>query len=178
MTSVFGPGSYNVGGSGSKIYYVQGSPVLQPLWKGDYNTASSYVPNDLIRYNEVIYICIKSSMGNLPTDTNYFYEFVQNGTNGTNGVSFVWRDTFQAGISYVQNDVVKYNGSVYMCVAPTSGNLPTNTSYFSLMCSSGDQGIQGIQGVQGIQGPQGISFTYQDNWYATSYTYHKYKHLS
>lgn len=40
--------------------------------------------------------------------------------------------TWAAGTTYQPNDVVSYNGSAYIATTVSTGNLPTNTSYFNL----------------------------------------------
>jgi len=61
------------------------------------------------------------------------------------------RNVFQAyngSTSYVVGNKVAYNGSSYVCIQNSLGNLPTNTSYWLLIASKGDQGIQGLKGNQ------------------------------
>jgi len=48
---------------------------------------------------------------------------------------FYWSDSWNSSTEYELNDVVKYGGNVYVytnAVAST-GNLPTNTTYFKVM---------------------------------------------
>ena len=77
------------------------------------------------------------------------------GQAGTNGSSFNFRSTYNSTTQYSINDVVYYNGSSYICILNSLNNLPTNSTYFSLMASVGATGPQGPQGIQGSQGPQG-----------------------
>ena len=63
-----------------------------------------------------------------------------NGTNGTNGISFIWEDAYVAETTYQANDVVSYNGSTYICILESTGNLPTNATYWSLMAQKGTDG--------------------------------------
>ncbi len=88
------------------------------------------------------------------------------GNNGTNGTAFTFRNAFDPNQSYAVNDVVTYNGSSYIAIAPTQGqNNPTpdqNPSAWSLMAQAGAQGqvgAQGPSGPQGDPGPQGIPGT-------------------
>ena len=81
------------------------------------------------------------------------------GNNGTNGVSFTFRNAFDPNQSYAVNDVVTFNGSSYIAIAPTQGqNNPTpdqSPSAWTLMAQAGSQGPTGPQGPQGAPGPQG-----------------------
>jgi phage tail sheath protein FI len=40
-------------------------------------------------------------------------------------------DVYSSTTAYVINDFVLYNGVIYVCIAATTGNLPTNTAYWS-----------------------------------------------
>jgi hypothetical protein len=64
-----------------------------------------------------------------------------NGTNGTDGVSFVWRGEWNSVDIYVENDVVEYEGSSYICVNGNSSEEPTTyTSDWNLMAQKGADG--------------------------------------
>ena len=75
--TVFGPGFYSndTTSGGSRIIYVEGS-TSGLVWKGDYIAGYSYNPNDMVRYNEIIYLCTQSANTVIPTDSNYFAKMV------------------------------------------------------------------------------------------------------
>lgn len=52
-------------------------------------------------------------------------------------IRFHWAGTYSSGTTYELNDVVKYEGNVYVYInnASGSGNNPTNTNYWALMVS-------------------------------------------
>ena len=52
-------------------------------------------------------------------------------------IKFVWQGAYSGATAYVADDVVSYNGSSYICILASTGNLPTNTTYWSLMAQSG-----------------------------------------
>ena len=62
------------------------------------------------------------------------------GANGDDGISFIWKDGYSGATAYVPNDVVSYNGSSYVCILNSTGNLPTNGTYFQLMAQKGADG--------------------------------------
>lgn len=67
-------------------------------------------------------------------------------------------ETYDPLKTYQPLNKVSYNGSSYMCILETTGNLPTDDVHWLMISSKGDKGEkgdQGKQGVQGIQGPQG-----------------------
>ena len=53
-------------------------------------------------------------------------------------VSITWQGTYAGGTAYTPKDAVYYNGTSYICTANTTGNLPTDTSYWSKMAEGGD----------------------------------------
>ena len=64
----------------------------------------------------------------------------EQGVQGDDGTSFIWKDGYSAGTAYVPNDVVSYLGSSYICILNSTGNLPTNGTYFQLMAQKGIDG--------------------------------------
>jgi len=55
-------------------------------------------------------------------------------------IKFNWKGTYAGGTAYVVDDVVEYNGSSYICILASTGNLPTNGTYFSVMSQAGTDG--------------------------------------
>ena len=55
-------------------------------------------------------------------------------------IKFNWKGTYGGGTPYVVDDVVEYNGSSYICILASTGNLPTNATYFEQMSSAGTDG--------------------------------------
>ena len=58
-------------------------------------------------------------------------------------IKFKWQGAYNGATAYTVDDVVSYNGSSYICIANSTGNLPTNTSYFEQMSSAGTNGTNG-----------------------------------
>lgn len=61
-------------------------------------------------------------------------------------IKFVWQGAYNGATAYVADDVVSYNGSSYICILASTGNLPTNATYWSLMAQSGTD-ITSIAGL-------------------------------
>jgi microcompartment protein CcmK/EutM len=55
-------------------------------------------------------------------------------------IKFVWQGAYSGATAYVADDVVSYNGSSYICILASTNNLPTNTTYWSIMSSAGTNG--------------------------------------
>jgi|TARA_B100000900_G_scaffold315551_1_gene274453 hypothetical protein len=51
-----------------------------------------------------------------------------------------WKGAYNAGTAYIVDDVVSYNGSSYVCIQASTGNLPTNTTYWNQMSAKGTDG--------------------------------------
>ena len=58
-------------------------------------------------------------------------------------IKFNWKGTYAGGTAYVVDDVVSYNGSSYICKLASTGNLPTNGTYWDVMSSAGTNGTNG-----------------------------------
>lgn len=44
---------------------------------------------------------------------------------------------YAAGTTYFPNDLVQYLGTIYMATSVTTGNTPTNTSYWAPVVATG-----------------------------------------
>ena len=55
-------------------------------------------------------------------------------------VSITWRGTYAGGTAYTPKDAVVYNNASYICIANTTGNLPTDTAYWNVMAAKGVDG--------------------------------------
>jgi Collagen triple helix repeat (20 copies) len=72
----------------------------------------------------------------------------------------VWQGAYASGTTYNVDDAVSYNGSSYICIASTTGNLPTNTTYWNLLAAKGTDGGGGGSGTVtsvDISVPTGLS---------------------
>ena len=54
-----------------------------------------------------------------------------------------WKGAYNAGTAYIVDDVVSYNGSSYVCIQASTGNLPTVTTYWNQMSAKGSDGTNG-----------------------------------
>jgi hypothetical protein len=58
-------------------------------------------------------------------------------------VSITWRGTYAGGTAYTPKDAVVYNNASYICITNTTGNLPTDTTYWNVMAAKGVDGSDG-----------------------------------
>ena len=52
-------------------------------------------------------------------------------------IKFNWKGAYAGGTAYVVDDVVSYSGSSYICKLASTGNLPTDGTYWDQMSSAG-----------------------------------------
>lgn len=124
-------------------------------WRGEYNGSTQYYVGDFVSYQGSTYTCIQNSLGNDPTNTSYWKLVAQKGDKGdtgpqgpqgpqgpagADGLDITWRGEYNNSTSYNVNDAVSYNGSSYICKLASTGNLPTDTTYWDLMAQKGQDG--------------------------------------
>jgi hypothetical protein len=123
-----------------------------------YSAATTYLANDEVVYTGLLYKATQETTGNLPTNSNYWVvvetvsaaisaEVATEASARTAadealsvtsqtllarfGVSD--QDTYNAATAYTTNDEVVYLGILYRAKGPTTGNLPTNATYWELI---------------------------------------------
>ncbi len=69
------------------------------------------------------------------------------GAAGADGLDITWRGEYNNSTSYNVNDAVSYNGSSYICKLASTGNLPTDTTYWDLMAQSGVSNLADLSDV-------------------------------
>jgi len=62
-------------------------------------------------------------------------------------IKFKWQGAYNAGTAYTVDDVVSYQGSSYICIQASTGNLPTNATYWEQMSAKGTDGTNGTDGT-------------------------------
>lgn len=71
-------------------------------------------------------------------------------------VAYLSKGAYSSSTQYEKNDVVTYQGSSYVSLQSTQGNVPTNTTYWQLIAEKGTKGDTGATGQTGATG-NGIS---------------------
>ena len=98
-------------------------------WKGAYAGGTAYAVDDVVSYNGSSYICIQASTGNLPTDTTYFEQMSQKGTDGTNGTDLTTTLTTQGDIVYRDGSGLQRLGAGTSGQALLTGGTGANPSW-------------------------------------------------
>jgi hypothetical protein len=70
-------------------------------------------------------------------------------TGATGPVGMNWLGAYSGATSYAVDDAVSYNGSSYICKLASTGNLPTNTTYWDILAQQGASG----SGAGDVVGP-------------------------
>lgn len=70
-------------------------------------------------------------------------------TGPTGPAGLNWLGAYSAGTTYAVDDAVSYNGSSYICKLSSTGNLPTNTTYWDVLAEKGATG----SGAGDVTGP-------------------------
>lgn len=70
-------------------------------------------------------------------------------------IAYISKGEYSSSKNYEINDVVTYQGSSYVSLKDTQGNLPTDENHWMLLAAKGEQGIQGEKGATGKTGPIG-----------------------
>jgi hypothetical protein len=145
---------------------INGTDGVSFVWQGAYGGATTYSPDDVVSFNGSSYICILGTTGNDPTDGTYWDLMAQKGdtgatgatgTDGSDGAPIVWRGPYDGSTVYSPLDAASFNGSSYICISATTGNDPTNGTYWDLMAQKGDKGDTGSTGATGATGPTGAT---------------------
>ena len=58
-------------------------------------------------------------------------------------IKFNWKGAYNSSTPYVVDDVVSSSGSSYICILASTGNAPTNTTYWQQMSAAGANGTNG-----------------------------------
>ena len=64
-------------------------------------------------------------------------------------VKMINKGAYNSATTYNELDIVTYEGSSYSAKQETTGNLPTNTTYWELLAEKGDKGDTGNTGATG-----------------------------
>lgn len=97
-------------------------------FKGTWSSSTEYQFNDVVFYkgNGYVYISTAKTTGTLTSNTQFW---------GLLASGLFWEGAYSAATEYGRGSTVLYNGSIYQYVnaTPTTGNLPTNTTYWNIL---------------------------------------------
>ena len=76
-------------------------------------------------------------------------------TIGTGSQSWIFCGAYLSGTNYDVGNVVTYLHSTYVALLANSNQLPSNTTYWAMICTDGSQGAIGVTGHTGCTGAPG-----------------------
>jgi len=88
------------------------------------------------------------SQGELGVETDTTKFKVGNGSTAWNSLGYASvsnRGTYSGATQYYVNDIVQYLGATYICNTSSLNNLPTNTSYWTVLAAAGEVTLAGAQ---------------------------------
>lgn len=103
--------------------------------KGVYSSSTTYYPRNIVSYAGGSYMCIQQCTNIPPSNTLYWQQL----TNP--GLELVFRNEYDNGLTYDAKDLVSYDGSLYYCLQPSTGNLPTDNAYWSVFLVAKTAGV-------------------------------------
>ena len=109
--------------------------------KGNWLSTTQYVPYNFVVYNNDIYMCFQQPpIGTLPTNTTYWLYLGLRGEQGAPGVDVVMKYTWNATNSYSPNDLVVYDGNIYVALTTNTNVIPTSSATDWLLFLKIDKG--------------------------------------
>ena len=106
--------------SGDNAYWSRFVEGLEFL--STYNSATAYVPGDVVTYGGYSYVALTNTTNQTPSTTPSVWSLLSTGFN--------FRNDYAGATAYKTGDVVRLDGYTYICTADSTGNQPPNTSYW------------------------------------------------
>ena len=97
--------------------------------RSSWQSTVQYIPYNFVVYNNDIYMCFQQPpIGTLPTDATYWLYLGLRGPQGNPGVDVNMRYNWNATNTYNPNDVVVYDGNMYVALTANTNVIPTSSS--------------------------------------------------
>jgi hypothetical protein len=164
------------GSDGESIVGAPGADGQGFTWKGAWSGATAYVAYDVVSSGGSIYVCTAPNTNQVPPNVLYWDLGASKGDTGNTGAAgddgqdgqgFSWKGAWSGVTAYVAYDVVSSGGSIYICTAPNTNQVPPNVLYWDVGASKGDTGNTGPPGPPGPSTVADDVFRVQDNGDAT-----------
>lgn len=99
-----------------------------------YSPTQQYVVNNFVLYGENYYLCVQDSLGNLPTNTDYWVLVGLKGEDGATGTGLNLKYTWSSATVYAKYDVVYLENALYVALQANSGRNPiSEQTYWQLL---------------------------------------------
>lgn len=116
---------------------------------GTWSSSVGYSMWNTVKYNGSTYISKQNSnTNNIPTGLtgDLWWSLVAQkgdtgltgatGQQGNPGLGLVYTGNYNAGTTYIIGNAVNYNNNIYYCISTSTGNLPTNGTYWNIFLSN------------------------------------------
>lgn len=105
-------------------------------YKGQYNPTTIYQMWNVVTYNHETYISKQdNNINHTPRGDDsdaWWFKAAIRGEQGLPGIGLVFVGEYNNAVTYQPGQAVNYQGDIYYCMQTTVGNLPTDTTYWSL----------------------------------------------
>ena len=120
-------------------------------WKGDWVSGTAYTKDDVVKYGPNSYVCISAHTAGINfTATSSNFDLMTEGVD--------WDPTpYNALTTYPANTIVRYQDALYISLLETTGNLPTNPTYWDTLSVNRSQGNVYYVGTNGIDSALGTT---------------------
>lgn len=95
--------------------------------KKEYQADVQYEMYNFAVYDKQVYMCLKQSTGNLPTDTEYWVLIGLKGEVGATSIDVQLKNVWNKTVSYAINDVVTYENIMYIALKANINVQPDTT---------------------------------------------------
>lgn len=139
-------------GDWSDPAYITGPRGL--TWKGAWSGATAYAKDDAVSFNNASWIALVANTNVAPAAGATWGQLAARGAIGPTGMTA--RGNFDNATAYAIGDGVLYQGSTWVAIAATTGNLPPNlpttaNAWWQLVAQKGTDGT----GIGDVVGPNG-----------------------
>jgi len=120
-------------------------------WKGDWVSGTAYTKDDVVKYGANSYVCISAHTAGINfAATSSNFDLMTQGVN--------WDPTpYNSLTTYPANTIVRYQDALYISLQETTGNLPTNATYWDTLSVNRSQGNVYYVGTNGIDSALGTT---------------------
>lgn len=113
-------------------------------YMGTYSSSTTYNKRNIVSYNGNTYLCLIDGTLNInPTNTSNWAKIAEKGAKGdkgdrgADGINLPYKGEYNPTTTYNVDNLVTYNGSTYVCIQTSTGNVPTDTNYWKLFVAKG-----------------------------------------
>jgi hypothetical protein len=117
-------------------------------YKGQYDSTTTYQMWNVVTYNHETYVSKQNNnIGHIPvgdSTDSWWFKAASRGAQGLPGIGLVFVGEYNNAVTYQSGQAVSYQGDIYYCIQTTVGNLPTDTTYWTLFLAGVKPVIQNV----------------------------------